>query len=364
MALPKHIAKIVNKPRKVACLVCGKSCEIVGTATKKLCETHRLEYKKNPAKWKKTHGKNSGKETVKSDRVSSVRGNLRSEPQSKVVPLRDSLPSAQNEIEQPTEKPMAAKSEARHTYRPGSFSEAIALITEPEKRREGFRHGWLGTTGSGKTTSLKTFLRDSNQSGVLTLIHDDTKLEAQYAGHVCHSVREAPDECTTLVFRGDVFKGTVVHPEYVAALALDIAKTTREPVRVLVDEVRRACSKGGMVLQSKSVETILTQGRALGVSLLWSNQSPIVPKELIDQSSTIAIGQLGPRALNYLDERLMFERELLDVVPNLKQGQFVIAEQGRNWNKTIYQTPPPSTSFDHARKPYDYNKNEGVPHEH
>lgn len=293
MALPKHLTKIVNQPRRVKCLVCGVSCEVVGTASKKLCAKHRAEYDSNRTKWKAKYGKHSGEKTEKGSGVSSLRNKVRSEPLPEVDSLPTAFPTSQTETFETPKKSVATESKARNTYRSGTFQDAIEIITEPEKRREGFRHGWLGTTGSGKTTSLKTMLRELSRDGVLTLIHDDTKLEAQYAGHVCHSVREAPDECTTLVFRGDVFRGTVVNPEYVAALAIEIAKTTREPVRVLVDEVRRACSKGGMVLQSRSVETILTQGRALGVSLLWSNQSPIVPKELIDQSSTIALGNLG-----------------------------------------------------------------------
>ena len=72
---------------------------------------------------------------------------------------------------------------------------------------------------------------------------------------------------------------------------------------------------------------------------------------MIDQCSTIAIGQLGPRGLMHLDERLFFDRELLKVVPTLAQGEFVIYEQGKLWNRTIYITPPPSKEQDHAHTP-------------
>jgi len=348
--LPKHLKAIVSKPRTVKCLVCGVSCEITGSATKKLCAKHRKERDADKTKWNQIHGK---RKTTKVRNLQAVRESLHPPAISKIEAVSPPLRFPPAATGEPEKESLATKAVEGGAYRLGTFQEAIQVITEPERKREGFRHGWLGTTGSGKTTSLKTFLRELERDRVLTLIHDDTKLDAQYAGSVCHSVRDAPDDATTLVFRGDVFKGTIVQPEYVAALAIEIAKTTREPVRVLVDEITRACSRGGMVLQSRSVHTILTQGRALGVSLLWSNQSPIVPKELIDQSSTIAIGQLGPRALNYLDERLKFDPELLNVVPDLKQGQFVLSEQGKRWNRTIYQTPAPDAQFDHARKGND-----------
>jgi hypothetical protein len=220
----------------------------------------------------------------------------------------------------------------------GSFDDCIALVTESEKRGEGFRHGWIGNTGSGKTTALREFLKRTSDR--LVLVHDDTKLDAQYPGSIVRRFEDAPDEATEIVFRGDVFTGAVVDPEYVAEIAIAIARHTRQPLRVVIDELDRACTPGGKELNSPSTRVILTQGRALGVSFLWSTQTPQrMPREVIDQSSTIAIMQLGPRALNYLDERLCFDTELLRVVPDLPVGDFVIYEQGKRWNGVVYKTP-------------------------
>jgi hypothetical protein len=215
-----------------------------------------------------------------------------------------------------------------------SFQDAAELIAGAVSPGEGFRHGWIGNTGTGKTTCIRRFLE---RRGPLQLIHDDTKLKPQYAGAVVADFQQAPDDADAVLFRGDPFKGTTVDPDYVCNLALQIARATRQPVQVVIDELDRACSPGGKELASERLREILTQGRALAVSVVWSTQTPQrAPREVIDQSSTIALCQLGPRALLYLDERLMFDRALLDVVPGLEVGQFAIYQQGRPWNGTIY----------------------------
>jgi hypothetical protein len=219
----------------------------------------------------------------------------------------------------------------------GDFSDAAAIICASAARGEGYRHGFIGNTGSGKTTAMKALLGSS--SAAFTLIHDDAKRDAQYAGSVCDSFAAAPEDATTVIFRGDPFRGTVVEVEDVAALAVYLARA-RIPIRLVVDELDRACSIGAKTLSAASLRIALTQGRALGLSVLWSTQTPQrAPIEVIDQSSTIGICQLGPRALNYLDERLCFDADLLAIVPQLQTFEFVLYEQGRPWNRTIYTAP-------------------------
>jgi hypothetical protein len=227
----------------------------------------------------------------------------------------------------------------------GRFGEAVAIITESMAKGEGYRHGWLGNTGTGKTVGIQALLDAT--AGTFTLIHDDTKLEAQYnvaPGAVVSDFWAAPDGVNTVLFRGDVFRETVVEVEPVAALARKIAMVTRKPVRLVVDELDRACSLGGKELAAPTLRTCMTQGRSMGISVVWSTQAPQrMPREIIDQSSTIAICQLGPRALNYLDERLCFDKEFLEIVPTLKTFEFVLYENGKPWNKVVYRSPLPKS---------------------
>lgn len=215
------------------------------------------------------------------------------------------------------------------------FEEAVEVITEPERRGEGWRHGWLGNTGKGKTTAIKRLL-EHKTGDTLTLIHDDTKAVAQYEGQVVELLEQAKDEATELVFRGDPFRGTFVEPDAVAELALKFARA-KIPTRFVIDELDRACSQSGRELNSQNVRMCFTLGRAMRLSVLWTTQAPQrAPREVMDQSTTIALCSLGPRALNYLDERLLFDPALLAVVPTLNVGEFVLYQSGREWDRKIY----------------------------
>lgn len=353
MPRPQHLVDIATKPRTVECRDCGKKIKITGPRTLPLCPKHREAHKqklrqdRNNARTKPKK-KTSRKGPTKKRNVRQVPDDVPNAPDVAPPVVPDPPIAAQTPVVEVEEKPVASES-APGRHKRGTFPEAVALLMLPHRSREGARVGILGNTGSGKTITLKTLLT-YNPDQTLVLIHDDTKLDAQYAGAVCWSFREAPDDSQTIVFRGDVFKGTKVEPEYVAMVAVHVAQTTREPVWLVLDEVKRACTKGSMKIVSESTIKVLTEGRMLGVSLFWSNQSPIVPKEFIDQSSALVIHRMGPRALNYLDETLRFDRELLDVVPTLGTGEFVIYEEGRPWNGVIYTTPKPSAEFDHARQ--------------
>jgi hypothetical protein len=326
-------------PRPSACLVCGKKIILTGPRSLKLCPTHKPEHQAKARRHR---------EEWNAKKLREVRGLPPpydpTQPVAAPETVRPPPPPARHEESERPDEPLP-QSQARPTIRAterryATFEDAIALITAPQARNEGYRHGWIGNTGTGKTTAVSTFLRATAHH--FTLIHDDAKLDAQYEGSKVERFEDAPEDATAITMRGDPFKGSVVEVETVAALALQIARGARLPVRLVVDELDRACTPGGKELESTSLRTAFTTGRALNVSILWLTQTPQrAPIAVIDQSSTIALCQLGPRALNYLDDRLCFDPELLQVVPDLPVGAFVIYEAGRPWNRTVYQTPAP-----------------------
>lgn len=224
---------------------------------------------------------------------------------------------------------------------------AIHVITAPyREEREGWRHMWLGDSGTGKSTANRALLE---AVPTIVVAHDDTKLAAQYAGTVIAHTDDLEgkqfaegEDSNALVFRGDVYAGRVVEVEDVAALALRFARA-RVPVTLAVDELDRAVTPGGQQLQAPSLRVCLTQGRALGLSVSSTTQSPArAPKEVIDQATTAGLFRLGPRSISYLDERLQFEAEMLDVLPTLQRGEFVLYRAGYPWDRTIYRFPPPA----------------------
>lgn len=181
--------------------------------------------------------------------------------------------------------------------------------------------------------------------GQLVLVHD-VKAQPEYP-NVCafRNVAELeqlpPEELATLsaaCFRGDPFAGLICDPEEVAALALRLARL-RLPVRLVVDETDNgAVTPGGRQLASESLRLCCTQGRAMGLSLCWSTQSPVrAPTELLDQSSAIKFYRLEHRSLVYLDERLRFSADMLEVIERLDVGDFVLHRQGFSWDHTVYR---------------------------
>jgi hypothetical protein len=334
----------LQQPRPINCKVCGKRAIVKGAAALLLCPTHKKAH---------VEGRHRRARKARYDREKAAAAGL---PVSGLPDVRDPAqpppaPATVREAPPAARRPEGQRENATLApgapppiagTRSGSFADAIRLIAAPAERGEGYRHGWIGNTGSGKTTAIRGFLSATDQ--IFTLIHDDTKLDPQYDGVKCESLDQigaaVAAEVTAITLRGDAFKGSRVEVETVAALALQIARASRQPVRLVVDELDRACTAGGKQIASESLRAAFTLGRALSVSVLWSTQTPTrCPTEVIDQSSTIALCQLGPRALNYLDERLAFDPDLLQVVPTLAIGQFVIYEAGRPWNRTIYQTP-------------------------
>lgn len=332
----------MNASRPAKCRVCGVKIVLTHVRSLELCQKHKAE-----------HFDAQKRANIK--RLQDLRLQRRSTPMGQ-TPTVSRLPSRSREKNRAREnQPMAPASPPRVNERSerqreahlqntdrATFSEAIALIDAPMREREGFRHGWMANTGAGKTTGIMQYLAHS--PSVLTLIHDEAKLQAQYSGPVVERFQDAPDDASQIVFRGNVFRGTKVHPEYVCRLALTITRTMKVPVRVVIDELDRACVPSGRELDSPALQECLAVGRALGLSVCWSTQLPVrAPRAVIDLSSTLALGQLGPRSLNYLDERLCFDPAMLEVVPHLGRGDFVIWENGKPWNGKVYATPHPSS---------------------
>jgi hypothetical protein len=218
---------------------------------------------------------------------------------------------------------------------------ALALITAPADKGDGWRHGWVGDTGTGKTWAMRELVAVPGQ---LVLIHDDSKAVAEfdcpYLRTPAHLEAMKPEQVRgwhAVAFCGCAWEGIRVQVEDVAALALKYSRI-RVRSRLVVDELNRAVSEGGQALESDSLREAFTAGRSMGLSVAYGTQTPQrIPTVILDQSSSIGIFRLGPRALNYLDRVCMFDEEMLGVASTLEVGDFVIHRPGHPWDRTIYR---------------------------
>jgi len=209
---------------------------------------------------------------------------------------------------------------------------------------------WLGDSGMGKSHAQRAFLEEAKaRHGMIVVAHDDTKLEPEVPGAIRANVAdlearppsEEEDATGALCFRGDAFRGIVVEVEEVAAFAIDRLARRRVRTCMVVEELDRAVTPGGRQLVSAKLRECCTQGRVLGLCVSSTTQSPArTPAEILDQATAVVLFRLGPRALNYVDERLMFDGELLAAVPTLERGDFVLHVPGEPWNRTLYRFPP------------------------
>lgn len=227
------------------------------------------------------------------------------------------------------------------------------LLQWIEAKKEGYRVGVLGETGSGKTSCLK-ILMVRKWNGI-TLVHDGKpSRESQFSNlktpfvmtDVCSLNHLRGQNVSTVIFRGNPQKRTLVSIDKVADLAIQLAQLG-VPVRLVIDELDSACSEGGMKLTSEPVRFCITQGRALGLSVLWSTQMPMrAPAELIDNTSVLIMGRMGPKSANYLEARQHFATPMMEQIQQLKThyefgesdgpGELCVQQNGKQWNQLVY----------------------------
>ena len=236
--------------------------------------------------------------------------------------------------------PAAARAGAGNHLRRGSGAAAVAVITEPATHGDGWRHLWLGDTGQGKTWAMRELIAIPGQ---LVFVHDDKSATPEYPDHAVYFRHPAelrflsPDQCSQLsaaAFRGDVHAGDICDPDEVAEAALMCARK-RIPAMLVIDEWRRVATGKG---EAPNVEACVLTGRAMGLSVAAGAQIPQnVGGVMLNSCSSVGLFRVGPAGLNYLDERLYFDREMLEVVPTLAKGDFVIHRPGHPWDRTVYR---------------------------
>lgn len=216
-----------------------------------------------------------------------------------------------------------------------------------ERPLQGIRVGALGVSGKGKTTGMASFLAYLEAERLIDVfvIHDVKLPEPQYAGTVAHEADMilAPPEGQAYPMRVVLRRSGINHvPDLERAARVVVqASFAGVPSMLLVDEFKRALSPAGREFTAPTVREILSEGRALGASLLWTTQIPQrVPTEGYDMSQITLYGQ-GPKSVTYLQGQSVIDERAAEVVSGLATGEFIIASSEEEWDGVIYVVPPP-----------------------
>jgi hypothetical protein len=217
-------------------------------------------------------------------------------------------------------------------------------LAAPRRARQGIRVGALGVSGAGKTTGVIEFVDYVAELVDVTLIYDIKEPQPQYRGQVVHEadiVLNPPPEgfAEPLVLRRRSFDH---EPSIESAGRVTLqASYDGVPTLLVIDELAKAVSPKGLSFTSPSVQRLLSEGRALGASLVWTTQLPQrTPIEAFDQSQLLLF-QCGMKALGYLTTQNVIDQRTADVVGTLAVGEFVIVSSGDDFDGVIYQVPPP-----------------------
>lgn len=228
-----------------------------------------------------------------------------------------------------------------------SASDAWVTLAAPLRAGSGIRVGALGVTGKGKTTAIIQFLQYLKDEGLisLVLIHDIKLPTIQYphdrVAYEATAVISNPPTvypCQVVLRRRELQHTPSVD---LAARVTNHASYNGVRTMLVVDEFHRALTPAGREFTAPAVGETLSEGRAIGASLLWTTQLPQrVPPTAYDQSQIILFG-CGAKACAYLVSANVIDEKTAAVVAALAVGQFIIVSEGE-WDGSVYEVPPPT----------------------
>ena len=227
----------------------------------------------------------------------------------------------------------------------GTRAEALALILRPLQHGDGFRHGALGAPGYGKTHHIRELIKQLIAWNVVDLVvtHDVKGATAEFEGTEVAYVGDirgqiaAIENTRHVVLRGDPQRDQPCAAEDAATHAKQLA---RDGLRVVLNvaELDECLSEGGRSFEAPSVRWFSSQGRKLGASLTWTTQQPKrTPDEIFDQSTSISYFHLDARSSNYLGNTLMLDDRMVEILPRLAHGEYVLGIPGAEWNGHVYR---------------------------
>ena len=226
-----------------------------------------------------------------------------------------------------------------------SKTECLSIITEPLSRDFGYRHLWIGYTGSGKTYANISLIDTTEGSHKYTIITDQKNRVSPYLalGDITEipmidafdSVDLDKRNHKSAIIRGPRLTGNEEDLIDFDAVAKKIWSLSLEDKGVLfgIDELSDACQgerawlRGD--LKRSYMRLVYTQGRTNRVSIAACTQHvQEVPRAAISNSDTLGIFCQDRKELPYYSRNGFLDERELDIVANLAEYEFLFIKRG------------------------------------
>lgn len=232
-----------------------------------------------------------------------------------------------------------------------SKSECLAAISAPIAAGHGFRHLWIGYTGSGKTYAAIETLDATADAHDITLVTEQktrrdkdsiytTALGYSAIPHIEALDAVAPDGLRhrQAVIRGFGLTGDPADFIDFDSLASKIWQRANAANGVLlgIDELSDACAgertwlKGSYTDNRRAwMRMLYQQGRENQVSIVACTQHvQEIPRTAISNSDTLGIFRQDRKELPYYAQSNFLDKDELEIVANLEQYDFLFLRRG------------------------------------
>ena len=226
-----------------------------------------------------------------------------------------------------------------------SKTECLSIITEPLSRDFGFRHLWIGYTGSGKSYNNVVLLDTTEGSHRHMVITDQKNRVSPYTAfqgiteipHVDALDAVEPDNRNHVnaIIRGPRLTGDEEDLIDFDQLGKKLWALSLEDKGVLfgIDELSDACQGERAWVRGDGkrsyMRLLYTQGRTNRVSIAACTQHvQEVPRAAISNSDTLGIFCQDRKELPYYRSNGFLDDREIDIVANLAEYEFLLMKRG------------------------------------
>jgi hypothetical protein len=217
--------------------------------------------------------------------------------------------------------------------------DCIAEIFEPLKKGFGFRHIFLGYSGSGKTFCNVTITEKAKHDHRWRIVTDQKNRETPYRGAEIPSwdALAAVEKGDVAIIRGAQMTRSISDLIDFDELGRGVWNLSQydEGVFLGVDELDDACEgervwlKGPNAKRS-AMRMLYKQGRTNRISLSACTQSvQEIPRSAISQSDTMGVFLQDKKDLGYYRTNRFLDEQEIELVSNLQEYDFLFIRRGK-----------------------------------
>jgi hypothetical protein len=223
--------------------------------------------------------------------------------------------------------------------------EALSIITEPLSKDTGFRHLWIGYTGSGKSFANVELVAETEGQHRHLIVTDQKNRVSPYIAldviaevptvQALDSVEPDNRNHVMAIVRGPRITGDEMDVLDFDSIGAWIWKKSLDDKGVLfaIDELTDACEGERTWLKGDAkrayMRLLYQQGRTNKVSIAACTQHiQEVPRAAISNSDTLGIFCQDRKELPYYARINLLDERELEIIANLKQYEFLLIKRG------------------------------------